>query len=126
MSKEVEIVAPETPLKKAAQRMLRRDCGCIFVAEDGRLVGIITDRDIALHCVSGGKLTAETTAKQAMSPELLYCRDTDTAGEVTRYMGENKVRRLAVLDAGKRLVGMVTLGDLSRHAHFLLLGKTAH
>ena len=106
MSKDVEIIAPEARLKKAVERILERDCGWIFVARAGRLVDIITDLDIALHCVAGGEVTADTTAKQAMSPELLYCRDTDTADEVTRLMGENKVRRLAVLDAGKRLVGM--------------------
>lgn len=124
MSKNVEIVAPEALLKDVAIKMQQRDCGCIVVAKDDRLVGIITDRDIALRCVAAGHHPAETTADQVMSPQILYCRDTDTADEVTKNMGENKVRRLAVLDTNKRLVGMVTLGDISKQTNFELIGKT--
>jgi CBS domain-containing protein len=124
MSKNVEIVAPETPLKDVAIKMQQRDCGCIVVAKDDRLVGIITDRDIALRCVAAGHHPVDTTAEQVMSPQILYCRDTDTADAVTKNMGENKVRRLAVLDTNKRLVGVVTLGDISKHTNFELIGKT--
>ncbi len=103
--------------------MMHRDCGCIIVAKDDRLVGVITDRDIAVRCVAEGHHPSETTAEQVMSPEILYCRDTDTADDVTKNMGENQVRRLAVLDADKRLVGLVTLGDLAKHSNFPLIGK---
>lgn len=124
MSKNVETVSPDTPLKDVAAKMMQRDCGCIIVAKDDRLVGMITDRDIALRCVAEGHHPAETTAAQVMSPQILYCRDTDSTDDVTKNMGENKVRRLAVLDAGKRLVGVVTLGDISKHSNYELIGKT--
>ena len=123
MSKNVEVVPPDALLTDVAKKMLSRDCGCILVAKNDRLLGVITDRDIALRCVAEGHHPAETTAEQVMSPEILYCRDSDTADEVTKNMGENQVRRLAVLDTGKRLVGMVTLGDLSEHSNYPLIGK---
>jgi CBS domain-containing protein len=124
MSKIVVVVSPDTGLKEVAEKMKQKDCGCILVAKDDRLVGVITDRDIALRCVAEGLNIADTTAKQIMSPEILYCRDTDTADDVTTNMGENKVRRLPVLDANKRLVGIVTLGDISQHSNFPLIGET--
>ena len=124
MSKIVVVVSPDTGLKEVAAKMKQKDCGCILVAKDDRLVGVITDRDIALRCVAEGLNIADTTAEQIMSPEILYCRDTDTADDVTTNMGENKVRRLPVLDANKRLVGIVTLGDISQHSNFPLIGET--
>ena len=124
MSKNVEVVTPDTLLSEVAKKMLQRDCGCILVTKDDRLVGVITDRDIALRCVAEGHHPAETTAEEVMSPEMLYCRDTDDKDDVVKNMGENKVRRLAVLDADKRLVGIVTLGDLSKHTNFPLIGET--
>ena len=113
MSKDVQIVSPETLIHEVAKKMLERDCGSILVAKDGRLVGIITDRDIALRCVAESHQPAETTAEQVMTPETLYCRDTDDVEEVAQNMTENKVRRLPVLDENKRLVGIVSLGDLA-------------
>lgn len=65
----------------------------------------------------------ETTAEKVMSSEILYCRDTDEADDVTKNMGENKVRRPAVLDSNKRLVGIVTLGDLASHTNYTLCGE---
>ncbi len=124
MSKDVETVTPETPLDEVAKKMQRRDCGCVLVAQDDRLVGMITDRDLAIRCIAESHHPAETKAEQVMSPNILYCRDTDEADAVTRNMGENKVRRLAVLDAGKRLVGIVTLGDLAMHSNHQLCGET--
>lgn len=123
MSKDVEVVPPEALLHDVAKKMQQRDCGCILVAKDDKLMGIVTDRDIALRCVAEGHYGAETTAEQVMSSEILYCRDTDTADEVTINMGENRVRRLAVLDSNKQLVGIVTLGDLSKHSNFPLIGE---
>ena len=123
MSKNVEVVSPDTLLHDVAKKMLNRDCGCILVEMDGRLIGVITDRDIALRCVAEGHHPSETRAEQVMTPEILYCRDTDTADDVTKNMAENRVRRLAVLDANKKMVGIVTLGDLSEHSNFPLIGK---
>jgi CBS domain-containing protein len=130
MSKNVETVTPETVIAEVANKMRRRDCGSILVVQDDRVVGMITDRDIALRCIADAHLPAEITAGQIMTPDILYCRDTDSADDVAQNMGDNKVRRLAVLDDKKRLVGVVTLGDLASHTNHLLcgemLGKICH
>ena len=123
MSKDVEVVSPEATLHTVAKKMHHRDCGSVVVVKDDRLVGMITDRDIALRCVAKEHDPAGTTAGDVMTPEILYCRDTDTADDVARNMGRNKVRRLPVLDENKRLVGMVTLGDLSSHTNHKLCGQ---
>lgn len=124
MSRDVEIVSPDTPLDEIAKKMLRRDCGCVIVAKNDRLIGMITNRDLALRCIAESHHPAEVKAQQVMTPDILYCRDTDDADAVTRNMGQNKVRRLAVLDANKRLVGIVTLGDLAMHSNHRLCGET--
>jgi CBS domain-containing protein len=124
MSKDVAIVAPEAILVDVVGKMQERDCGCVVVAKDDRLVGMITDRDIALRCVAKSHDPKETTAEQVMTSEILYCMETDDADDVARNMGENKVRRLPVLNAEKRLVGIVSLGDLASHSNHLLCGET--
>lgn len=123
MSKDVETVTPETVITEVANKMRRRDCGSILVVQDDRVVGMITDRDIALRCIADAHHPAEITAGQIMTPEILYCHDTDSADDVAQNMGDNKVRRLAVLDDKKRLVGVVTLGDLASHTNYLLCGE---
>ncbi len=123
MSKNVEIVLPSALLPEVAQKMQNRDCGCVLVIKEDRIVGIITDRDLALRCIAKSHDPAETNAETVMSSEILYCRDTDSADAVTKNMGENKVRRLAVLDSNKRLVGIVTLGDLASHTNYKLCGQ---
>jgi CBS domain-containing protein len=124
MSTDVEVVTPDTLIHEIAQKMQQRDCGCVVVVENDRMVGMITDRDIALRCVANAHIPAETTAKDVMTPEILYCRDTDNADEVARNMGKNKVRRMPVLNAEKRLVGIVSLGDLASHSNHQLCGET--
>ncbi len=123
MTKDVQTVSPDTLLDVVAKKMQKSDCGSVLVVKDDRIVGVITDRDIALRCVAESHHPAETKAKQVMTSEILYCRDTDTADDTTRNMGENKVRRLAVLDANKRLVGIVTLGDLASNSNHVLCGE---
>jgi CBS domain-containing protein len=124
MTKDVEVVSPDTPLTEVASRMQQRDCGAILVAENDRLVGMITDRDIAIRCVAELHDPKGTTAAKVMSPQILYCMETDEADVVARNMSENKVRRLPVLNADKRLVGIVTLGDLASHTNYKLCGET--
>jgi len=123
MSRNVEIVLPSAFLTEVAQKMQKRDCGCVLVVSDDRIAGIITDRDLALRCIAKAHDPAEITAEQVMTSEVLYCRDTDEADAVTKNMGENKVRRLAVLDSDKSLVGIVTLGDMASHTNHQLCGE---
>ena len=124
MSKDVEVVSPDARLHEIASKMQKRDCGCVIVVKDDRLVGMITDRDIAVRCIANAHDPASTTAEKVMSPEILYCMDTDDADDVAKNMGENKVRRLPVLNAEKRLVGIVSLGDLASHTNHELCGQT--
>ena len=123
MNRNVEIVSPDTPLHEVARKMLQRDCGCVVVAKDDRLVGVITDRDIALRCAANSHDPDGTTAKDVMTPEILYCKETDDPDDVARNMGQNKVRRLPVLNEEKRLVGIVSLGDLASHSNHELCGE---
>ena len=126
MSRDVLVVSPDMLLHDVAKKMQQRDCGSILVAKDDRLLGVITDRDLALRCVAESHHPAETTAEQVMTKEILYCRDTDSMEDVALNMTKNKVRRLPVLDKDKRLVGIVSLGDLATHStdhHYLVCGK---
>ncbi len=126
MSRSVEIVSPETLLHDVAKKMQQSDCGSFLVSQNDRLLGVITDRDLALRCVAASHHPAETTAKQVMSREILYCFDTDSVEEVALNMSRNKVRRLPVLDKDKKLVGIISLDDLAVHSsdeHHRLCGK---
>lgn len=126
MSKKVQIVTPDTLLHDVAKKMQDSDCGSILVAENDRLVGVITDRDLALRCVAESHHPAETTAEQVMTKEILYCHDNDEIEDVALNMTRNKVRRMPVLDKDKRLVGIISLGDMAAHStdhHYLVCGK---
>lgn len=113
MSNDVQIVTLNTPLQEVARKMRKRDCGCVLVADNDKLVGMITDRDIAIRSAADIPNPAGTTAGQVMSGEILYCFDTDDVETIARNMYLNKVRRLVVLDEQKNLVGVVSLGDIT-------------
>jgi CBS domain-containing protein len=112
MTYDVEIANPDQTLQEAAQAMGRLDVGVMPVGENDRLVGMITDRDIAVRGVAGGK---GPTAKirEVMSTDIKYCYDDEDVEHVLHNMGELKVRRLPVLNRNKRLIGIVSLGDLA-------------
>ena len=113
MDVNFEIIAPDDPISLLADRMLKRHCSCIIVVKDDRLVGVITDRDIALHCIGSGYGFTDVRAEAVMSAEILCCDEMDNIGDVARNMTLNKLRLLAVLDAKKKLVGTVSLGELA-------------
>lgn len=123
MSTAVETVSTDASLHEIAKKMQKSDCGCVVVTKDDRLVGMITDRDIAIRCIAENHDPAEMVAEKVMTREILYCRETDDTDDVARNMGENKVRRLPVLNAEKRLVGIVSLGDLASHTNYELCGR---
>ena len=113
MTTNVQLVSPEQSIKKAAQFMLKSDAGSMPVADGDRLVGMITDRDITVRAVAEGR-GPDTPVREVMTEETLYCYDDMSTEEVARNMGDNQVRRLPVVNRDKRLVGIVSLGDLSR------------
>lgn len=113
MTNIVHVATPDTAVANVATMMREGNFGSVPVAEQGRMIGMITDRDIVLRCIAEGLDPAGMTAEQCMSPRILYCHDSDTVADVLRNMGEQAVRRLPVIDAQKRLVGIVSIGDLS-------------
>lgn len=112
MSTDVKIASPNQSIQAAAAIMAEIDAGVLPVGENDRLVGVITDRDIAVRAVAAGK-DPDTPVHEVMSKEVLYCFDEDEIDEVAQNMADNKLRRLPVLDANKRLVGIVSLGDIA-------------
>ncbi|HLS82093.1 MAG TPA: CBS domain-containing protein [Steroidobacter sp.] len=115
MTREVRLVQPDQTLRDAAQLMAELDIGALPVQDNDRLVGMITDRDIAVRAVAQGR-GADTKVREVMSPEVLYCYEDQSVEEVTRNMADVKVRRLPVMDRSKRLVGILALGDLATDA----------
>lgn len=103
---------PQDTLRDVAEIMQRTDTGFVPVGEDDRLVGTVTDRDIVIRGLAAG-IAPDSPVQQVMSAELLYCFEDQEVAEVARNMGEKQVRRLPVVDREKRLVGIVSLGDLS-------------
>lgn len=112
MTRDVKLVTPTQTIRDAARMMAELDAGVLPVQQDDRLVGMITDRDIAVRAVAEGK-SPDTLVRDVMSNEVLYCFDDQEIEDVARNMGEVKVRRLPVLNRDKRLVGIVSIGDLA-------------
>ncbi len=113
MTPDVEVVNPDDTLKTAAQLMADLDSGALPVGENDLLIGVITDRDITIRAVAEGRDPEKTTVRQAMSPDVLYCFGDENVADVSQKMGEWWVRRLPVVNQEKRLVGIVSLGDLA-------------
>jgi CBS domain-containing protein len=115
MSRDVKTVNPEQPIQEAARIMLDIDVGALPVGENDRLVGMITDRDIAVRGVAAGKAPS-ACVREVMTREVRYCFDDEEAAHVARNMGEQQIRRLPVVDRDKRLVGILALADLATSA----------
>jgi CBS domain-containing protein len=108
-----EVIRPETALIEAAQKMKSMDIGMLPVCDGDRLVGVITDRDIAVRGVAQGYDPKTARVQEVMTPEVIYCFDDEDVKDVAKKMEEKQVRRLPVLNREKRLVGIVSLGDLA-------------
>jgi len=115
MTRDVCLANPDQSIRDAAKIMAQIDAGALPVSQNDRLVGVITDRDIAVRAVAQGK-SPDTKVREVMSPEVLYCFEDEDLDDVLRNMGAVKVRRLPVLNRDKRLVGIGSLGDVARHA----------
>jgi CBS domain-containing protein len=114
MSTSLEVVAPDTSIQEAADRMRALDVGALPVCEAGqRLIGMVTDRDIVIRAVARGEEPGKTKTSDVMTRDLVWCYDDDSLEEVTRKMRERQVRRIPVLNRSKKLVGVVSLGDLA-------------
>lgn len=113
MTRDVQTVRPDQPVQDAASFMLSADAGSIPVTDGEKLIGMITDRDIAVRAVAQGK-GPDTPVREVMSTEkVLYCYDDEELEHVASNMGDKQVRRLPVVNRDKRLVGILSLGDLA-------------
>ena len=115
MTHDVELASPDDSLQEAAQRMLELDIGALPVGEKDRLVGMITDRDLAVRGMAQGK-SPDAPIREVMSEDVLYCFVDEDVEHIGKNMGDVQVRRLPVVDRDKRLVGIVSLGDLATQA----------
>jgi len=116
MSDRVIRVSPQTGLREIATFMRDGDIGSIPVAEDDKLVGMITDRDIVVRGLAGTMETHSLTARDVMSPSIKYCFEDEQLEEVLSNMANAQIRRLPVVSRDKRLVGIVSLGDLAKES----------
>ncbi len=112
MTRHVRVANPGETIAQAAQLMAKLDAGALPVGENDRLVGMITDRDIAVRAVAQGK-GPDTRVREVMSEDVKYCFADQQIDDVTRNMGDIQVRRLPVVDRDKRLVGILSLGDVA-------------
>jgi len=113
MSRKVLVASPDDTVEKAATLMAQVNCGALPVGENDRLVGMITDRDIALRAVAKGNPPDHCTVREAMSRGVKYVFEDETTQVAADSMSGLQVRRLPVLNRQKRLVGVVSLGDLA-------------
>ena len=113
MTRDVRVASPGQTIRDVAKIMDEIDAGSVPVGENDRLIGMITDRDIAVRAVAEGK-GPDTPVREVMSTEIKYCYEDEDLEHVARNMADIKVRRLPVVSREKRLVGIVSLGDLAR------------
>jgi len=123
MHSGVSWVGPDAKLKDIAKLMRKEDIGSVPVAEDDRLIGMVTDRDISCKGFSKGKKVKKMTARDVMSEGITYCRANEEVEDAIRIMESKKIRRLPVINKDKRLVGMLSIGDISHKLPQYLSGE---
>ena len=113
MSKTVAFVGPDAPLREVAKIMRDKEIGCLPVCEDGRVIGIVSDRDIVYRCVANGYDVKTAPVRDIMTKNVVFCFDDQTDAEAAKLMEEHAIRHLPVVNRDKKIVGMITLGDLA-------------
>lgn len=123
MHKGVQWVGPDAPLTVVADKMRAHDVGALPVGENDRLIGMVTDRDIVVNGVAAQADLTALTARDVMSEGVVYCIDTEELGDALLIMEQKQIRRMPVINAQKRMVGMLSLGDVSHAASRELTGE---
>jgi CBS domain-containing protein len=113
MSDDVRIASPDDSIARAAQMMEEIDAGFLPVGENDRLVGTITDRDIAIRAVGKNLDPQKTRVRDIMTAEVKYCYEDEELDEIAQNMGDQQVRRLPVVNRQKRLIGIISVGDIA-------------
>lgn len=112
MSRNVTVIGPDATLQEAAERMRDEGFGMVPVGENDRMIGTLSDRDIAVRAVAEGK-ACDTAVRDVMTEGVTWAYENDTVEQGARLMSEHQVRRLPIVDRDKRLVGIVSLGDFA-------------
>lgn len=117
MTRDVQTVSPQETIQRAAQLMNELNVGAIPVVEGGKLVGMITDRDIAVRSVAIGQDPTSTKVTAAMSTDVRTCTTDQSVQDLLKQMADVQIRRIPVLDDSGQIVGIVSLGDVAtRHS----------
>jgi CBS domain-containing protein len=126
MHRGVEWVAPDTPIREIAKLMCERDIGAVPIGEKDHLIGMVTDRDIVCKGLAADGFNAKSsTARDVMSPGIHCCAEDDDLDKAVRHMEELQVRRLPVINSHKRMVGILSFGDISQVASQALVSEYA-
>lgn len=123
MHKKADWVTADTLVKDVARMMKTDDVGAIPVGKDDRLIGMITDRDLTLRVIAEGLDPAKTKAEEVMTKGIIYCQTKQTVEDAIHLMNQKQIRRLPVLNDKKRLVGMLSLGDIAHATSRELAGE---
>jgi CBS domain-containing protein len=113
MTRDVEVIYPDTSLQEAAEKMRSLDVGSLPITDGGKVVGILTDRDITVRATAKGNNPMLSTVREAMSADVVCGREDQNVEEAARLMEEKQIRRLIVVNRDQELVGVVSLGDLA-------------
>jgi CBS domain-containing protein len=116
MTRDPEVVRSDGFLKDAALRMLQLDVGMLPISDGDRLVGMLTDRDITVRATAKGRDPTTTQIREVMTLEVVYCFEDQEVSEAAKLMQEKQIRRLPILNQEKRLVEIVSLGDVAVHS----------
>ncbi len=125
MHRGVEWCGPDTPLIELARLLRDNDIGAVPIGDNDRLIGIVTDRDIVCRALAEGRDLSRTTARDVMTEGIAYCTEDEGIEAAIHLMEKQKLRRLPVINKSKRMVGMLSLGDLSHSVPHELLGEFA-
>ena len=123
MSREVRLVGPDDNVRQVAQIMREADTGILPVAEGDRLIGMLTDRDVTVRLVAEGRDAGQTKVRDVMTADIRYVFEDEDLEHVAENMAEQQVRRLPVMNRQKRLVGLVSLGDMAKGRQSPLAGR---
>lgn len=114
MTSNPELIDPNATIREAAKRMKSENIGALPVGENDRLIGMVTDRDIAIRGVAEDRAPETTVVRDVMSEKIFYCFEDDEIEHAAQCMAENQVRRLPILNRDKRLTGIVSLADIAQ------------
>ena len=113
MTSNVEVIHPDDTLQTAAEKMRDRDIGFLPVCDGDRLIGVLTDRDLITRALAEGTESKAMLGRDLVTSPAIYCFDDQNVDEAAKLMHDNQIRRLVILNRDKRMVGVISLGDLA-------------